>query len=223
MGQPPHNNLSTDSDVRDESVYTVTNDDSSKQVLDTSPLLTNHRRLPSVDNDLGDSDNQGENSHKHEELKKPVTWSSLPNKLQLAILTCVQLSEPLNYTSLNAYMFYQLKSFDPSLPNSIISAQAGTLQGCFSAAQFLTAMFWGRLADAPWMGRKRVLLIGLSGTCLSSIGFGFSRSFAAALVFRTLGGVMNSNPGVMKTMITEIVVEKKYVCSFIHTIGNPVS
>ncbi|KAL1989187.1 hypothetical protein VTN96DRAFT_3734 [Rasamsonia emersonii] len=142
--------------------------------------------------------------------EKPVTWSSLPNKGQLAILTLARLSEPLTQTSLQSYLFYQLKSFDPSLPDSTISAQAGILQASFTAAQFLTAMWWGRLADAPWMGRKRVLLIGLSGTCISCLGFGFSRSFAAAAVFRTLGGVLNSNVGVMRTMIAEIIQEKKY-------------
>jgi MFS family permease len=108
-------------------------------------------------------------------------------------------------------MFYQLKSFDPSLPNSTISRQAGILQGSFTAAQFLTAVWWGRLADAEWMGRKRVLLIGLMGTCISCLGFGFSRSFVSAAVFRTLGGALNSNVGVMRTMISEIIVEKKYV------------
>lgn len=142
--------------------------------------------------------------------EKPVTWASLPKKSQLAILTLARLSEPLTQTSLQAYIFYMLKSFDPSLPDSTVSAQAGILQGSFTAAQFLTAVFWGRLADTEWMGRKRVLLIGLLGTCMSCVGFGFSRSFVAAAVFRTLGGVLNSNVGVMRTMIAEIVVEKKY-------------
>ncbi|KAL1850831.1 hypothetical protein Plec18170_006667 [Paecilomyces lecythidis] len=142
--------------------------------------------------------------------EKPVTWSSLPKKGQLAILTCARLSEPLTQTSLQAYMFYQLRSFDPSLPDSTISSQAGILQGCFTAAQFLTAVFWGRLADSDWMGRKRVLMIGLFGTCVSCLGFGFSRSFIAAAIFRTLGGALNSNVGVMRTMIAEIIQEKKY-------------
>jgi MFS family permease len=135
----------------------------------------------------------------------------LPKKGQLAILTFARLSEPLTQTSLQAYLFYQLKSFDPSLPDSAISAQAGIMQGSFTAAQFLTAVWWGRLADAEWMGRKRVLLIGLLGTCISCLGFGFSRSFAAAITFRTLGGVLNSNVGVMRTLIAEIIAEKKYV------------
>lgn len=140
----------------------------------------------------------------------PVAWSDLPKKKQLAILTMARLSEPLTQTSLQAYMFYQLRSFDPSLPDSSISSQAGMLQGSFTAAQFLTAVLWGRIADSDTFGRKRVLLIGLLGTCISCVGFGFSRSFVQAAVFRTLGGALNGNVGVMRTMISEIIQEKKF-------------
>jgi len=140
----------------------------------------------------------------------PVAWSNLPKKRQLAILTIARLSEPLTQTSLQAYMFYQLRSFDPSLPDSTISSQAGMLQGSFTAAQFVTAMLWGRIADSEKVGRKVVLLIGLLGTCISCVGFGFSRSFIQAAVFRTLGGALNGNVGVMRTMISEIIQEKKF-------------
>ncbi|KAJ5631404.1 uncharacterized protein N7484_011504 [Penicillium longicatenatum] len=174
-----------------------------------APIPTSHRRFPSIDESHTDHVAlPGPEQEIAEE--KPVTWSSLPKKGQLAILTMARLSEPLTQTSLQAYMFYQLRSFDPSLPDSTISAQAGMLQGSFTAAQFLTAVWWGRLADAEWMGRKRVLLIGLSGTCISALGFGFSRSFTTAIIFRTLGGMLNSNQGVMRTMISEIIAEKKY-------------
>ncbi len=61
-------------------------------------------------------------------------------------------------------MFYQLKWFDPIKPDSAIASQAGILHASFTAAQFLTAMMWGRLADSPHFGRKKVLLIGLCGT-----------------------------------------------------------
>ncbi|KAJ5579819.1 uncharacterized protein N7459_005804 [Penicillium hispanicum] len=173
-----------------------------------NPSITNHRRFPSLDEDVDDVHDDPLSATAADE--KPVTWSSLPKKGQLAILTVARLSEPLTQTSLQAYMFYQLKSFDPSLPDATISAQAGILQGSFTAAQFLTAVWWGRLADAEWMGRKRVLMIGLLGTCISCLGFGFSRSFVTAAVFRTLGGVLNSNVGVMRTLIAEIIAEKKY-------------
>ncbi|CRG90115.1 putative membrane protein YCR023C [Talaromyces islandicus] len=145
-----------------------------------------------------------------EEKPQPVSWSQLPKQSQLMILVLARLSEPLTQTSLQSYLFYQLRSFNPSLSDSTISSQAGIIQGSFTAAQFLTAVWWGRLADASWMGRKRVLLIGLSGTLMSCVGFGFSRSFTSAIVFRILGGFMNSNVGVMRTMISEIIEEKKY-------------
>lgn len=140
----------------------------------------------------------------------PVAWRDLPKKSQLAILTLARLSEPLTQTSLQAYMFYQLKSFNPSLPPSTISAQAGMLQGSFTAAQFVTAILWGRTADAEWGGRKRVLLIGLAGTGVSCVGFGFSRTFWQAMICRTLGGALNGNVGVMRTMISEIIKEKRF-------------
>ena len=142
--------------------------------------------------------------------ERSVGWRDLPNKKQLAILTFARLSEPLTQTSLRAYMYYQVKSFDPRISDSTVASQVGILEGSFAAAQFLTAMAWGRAADSNWCGRKMVLLIGLSGTCISCVGFGFSRSFWQATTFRFLGGALNGNVGVMRTMISEIVKEKKY-------------
>jgi hypothetical protein len=112
---------------------------------------------------------QGSNPTTHEtqekkKQKEVVTWMSLPHKRQLAVLTAARLSEPLVQTSLQSYMFYQLKSFDKSLPDSVIASQAGIMQGSFTAAQFLTAMMWGRIADSDRGGRKTVLLVGLFGT-----------------------------------------------------------
>jgi hypothetical protein len=197
-----------DSDLDSEDTAIFRGSSPPTRRLVAAPLITDHRRVPSADENDSDHDHDGV-LEQAEDQEKPVTWSSLPNKGQLAILTFARLSEPLTQTSLQAYMFYQLKSFDPSLPDSKISTQAGILQGSFTAAQFITAVWWGRLADAEWMGRKRVLLIGLMGTCLSCIGFGFSRSFVSAMIFRTLGGILNSNVGVMRTLIAEIISEKR--------------
>lgn len=87
-------------------------------------------------------------------------------------------------------------------------------------------MLWGRVADSKLAGRKTVLLIGLLGTAVSAVGFGFSTNFWQALMFRIIGGITNGNVGVMRTMcvkwfsvekrllttrrISEIVREKKY-------------
>lgn len=61
-------------------------------------------------------------------------------------------------------MFYQLKSFDETLPDSVIATQAELLASSFTEAQFLTAMMWGKISDSDKGGRKLVLLIGLFGT-----------------------------------------------------------
>ncbi|GAW17156.1 hypothetical protein ANO14919_066060 [Xylariales sp. No.14919] len=142
--------------------------------------------------------------------EKVIGWRDLPRKDQLLVITLARLSEPLTQTSLQAYMFYQLQWFDPSLPEAVISGQAGILHASFMAAQFFTAMMWGRIADSRLAGRKTVILIGLLGTMVSCLGFGFSTSFYQALFFRSLGGITNGNIGVLRTMISETVLEKKY-------------
>jgi hypothetical protein len=141
---------------------------------------------------------------------KPVAWSSLPRKDQLLVLMLARLSEPLTQTSLGSYLYYQLESFDPSLPESTISYQAGIIGAAFPATQFVTAMLWGRFSDSEFGGRKRTIYLGLIGTMFSIVGFGFSSSFAMAVAFRCLGGILNGNVGVMRTMISEIIKEKKY-------------
>jgi hypothetical protein len=134
---------------------------------------------------------------------KTATWKELPNKGQLALLTASRLAEPLTQTSLQSYMFYQLKSFDPSQTDDVISSQAGLLGASFTAAQFMTAILWGRAADSELFGRKRVIMVGLLGTMVSAVGFGFSRSFRTAIFFRIVGGALNGNVGVMRTVSPE--------------------
>lgn len=151
--------------------------------------------------------NEPESSARAKEA--PVTWMSLPQKAQLAVLTLARLSEPLSERSLSAYMFYQLRWFSPEASEATIASQGGILTAAFAAAQFLTAVWWGRAADTPWIGRKRVLLVGLFGTFLASLGIGFSTSFGFALFCRLMAGFLNGNIGVMRTMISEIIKEKK--------------
>jgi len=127
----------------------------------------------------------------------PVTWMSLPRKDQLAILFLSRLVDFLQVASLQAYVFYQLKSFDKTLSDSQISSQAGLLQGAFTGAQVLTAVLWGKAADASWCGRKNVLIIGLFGTAISCIGYGFATSFWAAAFWRAAGGGINGTVGIM--------------------------
>lgn len=141
--------------------------------------------------------------------QKDVTWSSLPKKSQLAVIVLARLAEPLTERSLTSYLFYQLRWFDQSLDESTIAYRAGLLTAVFAAAQCATAMLWGHAADNPRFGRKGTIMLGLIGSSMSSIGMGLTTSFAGAVGFRIMAGLLNGNIGVLRTMVSEIIDDKR--------------
>lgn len=129
--------------------------------------------------------------------KGPVSWMSLPRKDQLLVLFIGRLADFLQIASLQAYVFYQLKYMMPDVSDSRISERAGILQGCFTGAQVCTAILWGNIADKAWCGRKWALIIGLGGTAVSCLGYGFSTTFFWAAFWRAFGGAINGTVGIM--------------------------
>lgn len=138
---------------------------------------------------------------------KPASWLTLPKKRQLALLALCRFVEPVGQTSVLSYLYYFLRSLDPNLPPDAISRQAGYLASAFAICMFLTGWFWGRVADR--IGRKKVVLIGLTSTSVASIIFGFSESYRGLVLARCLAGLMDGNIAILRTMITETVVDKK--------------
>lgn len=134
-----------------------------------------------------------------------VSWNDFPNKGQLAILAAARITELISERSHATYVFYQMRSFPPAghISDSQIASQVGVLMASWAAAQCLMAMWWGRVADSPKVGRKRVLLIGLAGTATTSLVTGFSNSYIQILVLKLLAGGLNTNLGIMRTMIGE--------------------
>ena len=104
---------------------------------------------------------------------QPALWSNLPRKGQLCILAFCRVYDFMQVASFQTVCYYQLKSFDPSLPEETLSWQTGMA------------------------GRKRVLLIGLLGTGLFCIELAFSRSFLTVIPFRLLVGASNGTVGIM--------------------------
>ncbi|KAK4943636.1 hypothetical protein LTR66_014587, partial [Elasticomyces elasticus] len=145
----------------------------------------------------------------------PATWTNMPHKDQLAILAFSRFVDFFQMASLQTYMVHQLKSFDHSLPDSVISHQSGILQGAFTAAQIITSIIWGRVADQPNVGRKMVLNIGLIGTGISCVGVGFSTTFGQAVAWRILGGAVNGTVGAARTMVAETVDKRWHSRAFL--------
>jgi hypothetical protein len=139
----------------------------------------------------------------------PASWRTIPHKGQLAILFLSRFADFFQVACLQAIMFHQLRSFDAKAADSTISWQAGLLQGSFMATQSISAILWGRVADAPWGGRKKVLLAGFMGTGITSVGVAFSGSFGVAMLWRLLAGMLNGTIGTTRTMVAE-TVERKF-------------
>lgn len=69
-------------------------------------------------------------------------------------------------------------------------------------------MLWGSISDR--YGRKPIILLGLAGTAVSSLAFGFARNFWIAFAARIVGGLLNGNVAVMQTMVSEIAYRPEY-------------
>jgi MFS family permease len=123
-------------------------------------------------------------------------------KLELtSLLAICRLAEPIAFTSILAYTYPMVKGFQGG-DDTNASFYAGLLVSAFAVAEACTAMTWGTISDR--YGRKPIILIGLAGTALSSLVFGFATNFWVALGARIIGGLLNGNVAVMQTMVAEM-------------------
>ncbi|KAJ9615875.1 hypothetical protein H2200_001952 [Cladophialophora chaetospira] len=127
---------------------------------------------------------------------------------QLGILAICRLCEPIAFMSIFPYAYRMIESFNITQDESQISVYAGMLITAFAFAEFSTGMIWGRVSDR--IGRKPVLIMGLVGTALSMICFGFARTLPGAILARALGGLLNGNVGVLQTTVAELVTKKEH-------------
>lgn len=127
---------------------------------------------------------------------------------QLFILALCRICEPIAFMSIFPYIYHMVKDFHLTEDESQISFYAGMVTSAFTFAEFSTSVFWGRLSDK--IGRKPVLLMGMGGTGLSVLIFGFAPSLPVALFARALGGFLNGNIGVLQTTVAELVTVKEH-------------
>ncbi|KAJ0108373.1 major facilitator superfamily transporter [Diaporthe amygdali] len=97
----------------------------------------------------------------HEEK---ASWRTMPRKDQLAILFLLRFVEPSVKYSVTTYLYYQLKSLDPSLSSGEVIRQSATMQTAYIIGQCLSSLVLGKIADSPRGGRKFVLLLGTAAS-----------------------------------------------------------
>lgn len=110
--------------------------------------------------------------------------------------------------SLFPYSYRMIQSFDITQDETKLGVYSGLLITAFAFAEFSTGMLWGRVSDK--VGRKPVLIMGLVGTAISMICFGFSKNLWTAIISRALGGLLNGNVGVLQTTVAELVQKKEH-------------
>lgn len=70
------------------------------------------------------------------------------------------------------------------------------------------------------IGRRPVLLFGVTSTIACELFFGFSQNFTWAILARLLWGMLNGNIGVVKTYISEVRTEMQSRMTHTHTEKN---
>ncbi|KAF3917621.1 hypothetical protein AA313_de0206171 [Arthrobotrys entomopaga] len=143
---------------------------------------------------------------------------------QLIVLSICRLVEPIAFTSIVPYVYYMVAHFHVTSNDAEIAMWTGGTIAAFACAEMLTSMLWGRLSDR--IGRKPVLICGLTGTGLSMLLFGLAPTMPLALAARSFGGLLNGNVGVIQTTVAELVPKKEYqprafsVMPFVWSLGS---
>ncbi|KAI9931822.1 hypothetical protein ASPWEDRAFT_37284 [Aspergillus wentii DTO 134E9] len=134
-------------------------------------------------------------------LEKPAR---LPVQ-QLVILSICRFAEPVVLTSILPYLPEMISYV--GVQKDDIAKWVGITSAVTAAAQAAMAVPWGTASD--YMGRKPIILLGLTCTMVFSVLFGFSQNLPWLIVSRGLLGFMNGNVGIIRTMVAEMVPHKE--------------
>jgi MFS family permease len=77
----------------------------------------------------------------------------------------------------------------------------GAVVGIYSIMQFFFAPIWGRLSDR--IGRRPVILVSVTASCIGYLMFGFAHSFVVLLISRIIAGVGGANIGTAQAYIAD--------------------
>ncbi|PPQ82379.1 hypothetical protein CVT25_008340 [Psilocybe cyanescens] len=79
---------------------------------------------------------------------------------------------------------------------------AGIMESIRQLLSLVSVMYWSRLSDQ--IGRKPILLLGTLALAVATTSFGLSKTFWGLVVSRCIFTALNSNAGVIKSMVGEI-------------------
>ncbi|KAF8299923.1 MFS general substrate transporter [Clavulina sp. PMI_390] len=142
-------------------------------------------------------------AHNQEVAPRVRARTPLP-VVALLILLVVRIVEPIGFSQIFPYMNQMIEHLGIAAPEDI-GYYSGLVDTCLSFAQLATVYFWSSLSDR--IGRKPVVIIGVSGAALSAVCFGFSTSLPAMLASRSIAGALGGNAAVVSSMVGEMTDE----------------
>lgn len=101
-----------------------------------------------------------------------------------------------------------VKHLRPEDSEATVARFSGYIAGSFALCEASSGLFWGSMSDK--YGRKPVIVLGLTGLTMSMLSFGMAGSFWTALLARSLGGLLNGNTGVLRSVLGEVATERKH-------------
>eukprot|EP01028_Stygiella_incarcerata_P000044 TRINITY_DN10096_c0_g1_i1.p1 TRINITY_DN10096_c0_g1~~TRINITY_DN10096_c0_g1_i1.p1 ORF type:complete len:668 (+),score=188.60 TRINITY_DN10096_c0_g1_i1:334-2337(+) len=150
-----------------------------------------------IDIDIESESQESSSDEQEEEIIPPVS------RVVLSVISIVLFTESFNLTCILPFVAFMVRDFMPDLSDSELGYYVGILVGCYSLGQFFSGPSWGGLADSKKGGTRTVILIGLVGNFFTMLMFGFSASYAWAIAWRSLSGLLNGNIAAAKTFIGE--------------------
>ncbi|KAJ3111220.1 hypothetical protein HDU96_005898, partial [Phlyctochytrium bullatum] len=126
----------------------------------------------------------------------PLPWA------KTLVISVVLFCNSFNTTVLLPFIAFMVEDFGVAPSPEDVGKYSGFMLASYMAGQMIFSYPWGVAADV-W-GRKPSLLVGLLGSCVCTILFGFAPSFAIALVLRFICGSLNGIVSITKTTLSEI-------------------
>lgn len=122
----------------------------------------------------------------------------------------VQLNEAYQVTMLLPMVVFMCRDF--GIQPQWLGVYTSILNASFCFCSFLVAYFWGIASDR--FGRKPTLIVGNLLSAISIVFFGTSKSYALAIITRSLCGLFQGNLGVVKAYLADITNSENRAYAF---------
>lgn len=98
--------------------------------------------------------------------------------------------EPISQGLMHPFVNQMLEEINVTPDRTKIGYYAGIINSLFALSQLCTTFWWGMLSDR--VGRKPILLLGLTGLSISMISFSLQSRFLGLVLARCFAGIMDA-------------------------------